>query len=476
MNLKIDAKGGIDMAQNKNVNAGIQDLTTGKPFRCILGFWFPVFLGTLFQQFYNMVDTMIVGKYLGLNQLAGVGVTGSLSFLIIGFCTGICSGFAIPVAQAFGAKDEKSLRKYVANSVWYCIAVALLMTIATVLLCHQMLVWMNTPGEALVYAYHYIIIVFAGIPFTVLYNMVSGIFRSLGDSKSPVVFLVISSLLNVVLDLLFIPVIGMDVEGAALATIIAQGVSGIGSLLYLIRKYTILKMQPGDWKLEKQYIWTLTVVGLPMGLQYSITAIGSIVLQTAVNSFGEIAVAGVAAANKVYSLIACPLEAMGNTMATYAGQNMGAKKTERITKGLYQATLACIGLSVVTFLVVLVFGNQLSMLFIKKEETEALAYAYNYILVAAAGFPLLSFVLTVRFTIQGMGYSAFAMAAGVLEMIARCFAALVLPEHFGFFSVCLANVFAWLAADMFLIPAFFYCRRRLEGKQVRLRLRTAAKN
>ena len=463
------------MAHESSMNKGMKDLTIGKPFPCILGFWFPVFLGTLFQQFYNMVDTMIVGKYLGLKQLAGVGVTGSLSFLIIGFCTGICSGFAIPVAQAFGARDEKGLRKYVTNSVWYCVVVSIVMTIATVLLCRQMLVWMNTPEEAFIYAYHYIVIVFAGIPFTVLYNMVSGIFRSLGDSKSPVVFLIISSLLNVVLDLLFIPVMGMDVEGAALATIIAQGVSGVASLVYLIRKFEILKMKKGDWKPEKQCLWTLTVIGLPMGLQYSITAIGSIVLQAAVNSFGEIAVAGVAAANKVYSLLTCPLEAMGNTMATYAGQNMGAKKTERITKGLYQATLACIGLSVVMFFVVLVFGNQLSMMFINKEETEALGYAYQYILIAAAGFPLLTFVLTVRFTIQGMGYSAFAMTAGVLEMIARCFAALVLPEYFGFHSVCLANLCAWLAADLFLIPAFFYCRRKLEGKRLHLRLRSIAK-
>lgn len=359
---------------------GMKDLTVGSPFRCIIGFWLPVFLGTLFQQFYNMVDTMIVGKYLGLNQLAGVGVTGSLSFLVIGFCIGICSGFAIPVAQAFGAKDETSLRRYVTNSVWYCAAISIVLTVVTVLLCHQMLVWMNTPEKAFQYAYNYIIVIFAGIPFTVLYNMVSGVFRSLGDSKSPVVFLIISSVLNVILDLLFIPVLGMDVEGAALATIIAQGVSGVVSLIYLIKKFDILKTQKGDWKPDMRYLKTLTVVGLPMGLQYSITAIGSIVLQTAVNSFGEIAVAGVAAASKVYCLISCPLEAMGNTMATYAGQNMGAGKIDRIRKGLYQSTLACIILSVFILGLILMFGNELSMLFINADEIEALEYAFQYIL------------------------------------------------------------------------------------------------
>lgn len=451
--------------KNIRQNVGMKDLTVGKPFRCIIGFWLPVFLGTLFQQFYNMVDTMIVGKYLGLNQLAGVGVTGSLSFLVIGFCIGICSGFAVPIAQAFGAKDETGLRRYVTNSVWYCGMVSIGLTALTVVLCKQMLLWMDTPTEAFSYAYMYIVVIFAGIPFTILYNMVSGVFRALGDSKSPVIFLIVSSILNIGLDLLFIPVLGMDVEGAALATIIAQGLSGFASLLYLIEKFDILKMQRDDWKLQGSYLKTLTIVGLPMGLQYSITAIGSIVLQTAVNSFGEIAVAGVAAGSKVYSLISCPLEAMGNTMATFTGQNMGAKRLDRIRTGLYQATLACIALSVVTFGLILLFGNQLSLMFISKEEIEALAYAYEYILISTIGFPLLTFVLTVRFTIQGMGFSAFAMTAGVLEMVARCFAALVLPARFGFTSVCLANMFAWIAADLFLIPAFFYCKRRLEKKE-----------
>ena len=463
-----EVKGMANVQEKKMTEkkSGMKDLTVGKPFRCIMEFWLPVFLGTLFQQFYNMVDTMIVGKYLGLNQLAGVGVTGSLSFLVIGFCIGICSGFAIPVAQAFGAKDEKGLRRYVTNSVWYCIVLSLILTIATVILCRKMLVWMNTPEEAFEYAYWYIVIIFAGIPFTVLYNMVSGVFRALGDSKSPVVFLIISSVLNIGLDFLFIPGIGMGVEGAAIATIIAQAVSGIVSLLYMIRKFTILKTEKEDWKPSAAYLKTLTIVGIPMGLQYSITAIGSIVLQTAVNSFGEIAVAGVAAANKVYALISCPLEAMGNTMATYAGQNMGANRLDRISKGLYQATLACIILSVVTFGLVVLFGNQMSMLFIDKDELEALAFAYKYTLISTAGFPLLTFVLTVRFTIQGMGFSAFAMTAGVLEMVARCFAALILPEHFGFTSVCLANACAWIAADLFLIPAFFYCKRKLERKSL----------
>lgn len=445
---------------------GTKDLTVGKPFVCILKFWLPVFLGALFQQFYNMVDTMIVGKYLGLNQLAGVGVTGSLSFLVLGFCIGVCSGFAIPVAQAFGAKDEKTLRKYVTNSVWYCLGIAIVMTTVTVLLCRQMIAWLRTPEEAVSYAYTYIVIIFAGIPFTILYNMVSGIFRALGDSVSPVIFLIGSSLLNIGLDLLFILVFGMDVEGAALATIIAQGVAGGLSLIWIRVKFSILKMEKGDWKPEGAYIKTLSRMGLPMGLQYSITAIGTLVLQSAVNSFQDINITGgVAAANRIYGLMACPLESMGNTMATYTGQNLGAKKLDRISKGLFQSTIACILLSVFIFGFAWLFGEHLALLFIKEEEIQALSYAYQYMLFYTAGYPLLTFVLTFRFTIQGMGFSPFAMTAGLLEMVARCFVALVLPAYLGFISVCLADISAWIAADIFLIPAFFYCKRRVFGKQ-----------
>ena len=437
----------------------VKDLTHGSPLKCILAFAAPMFLGMLFQQVYNMVDTMIVGKFLGLEPLAGVGSTGSLYFLVIGSCTGICSGFAIPVAQAFGARDDQSVRRYVTNGIWLSVALSVILTTLTVCLCRRMLTLMNTPTEAFEYAYMYIVIIFAGIPTTFLYNLTSSIIRALGDSRTPLVFLTLSSVANIVLDLLFIMSFNMGVAGAALATVISQLMAGVGCTIYMMRKFEILKMRKGDWKMRGHEIKGLCAIGLPMGLQYSITAIGSVSVQTAVNSFGSIAVAGVTAAHKLYSIISCPQEALGATMATYAGQNIGAGKIERVKQGLIQACLVGIGASILTLIAVLLWNQPMLTLFLDAGETQALACARLFIIISTAGFPLLTLVCAVRFTIQGMGYSTFAMIAGVLEMIARCFVAFGLAQWFGFTGVCFSNVCAWIAADAFLVPAFIHCRK-----------------
>lgn len=437
----------------------VKNLTHGSPLKCIMSFAAPLFLGMLFQQVYNMVDTMIVGKFLGLEPLAGVGSTGSLYFLVIGSCTGICSGFAIPVAQAFGAQDDSAVRRFVTNSIWLSAALSVILTTLTVCLCRNMLTLMNTPEEAFEYAYMYIVIIFAGIPTTFLYNVSSAIIRALGDSRTPLIFLIISSLLNIVLDLLFIIVCGLNVAGAALATVISQLVAGVGCAIYMMRKFEILKMRPGDWKPRKPEMKNLCAVGLPMGLQYSITAIGSVSVQSAVNSFGSIAVAGVTAANKVYSIISCPQEALGATMATYAGQNIGAGKIERVNKGLIQGCIVGIGVSIATLICVLFWNQPMLTLFLDAGETEALSYARRFMIVTTSGFSLLTLVCAVRFTIQGMGYSKFAMIAGVLEMFARCFVAFGLSNWFGFPGVCFSNICAWIAADAFLVPAFIHCRK-----------------
>ena len=441
-----------------------KDMTAGSPFRCIISFAVPVFLGMLFQQLYNMIDTMIVGRFLGLNALAGVGSTGSLYFLVIGSCTGVCSGFAIPMAQMFGARNYGLLKKMAAACVLLTAVLAVIVTAVTVAACHPMLHLMHTPDNAYLYAYRYILVIFAGIPFTLLYNMVASVTRALGDSKTPVFFLVISSVLNILLDLFFILVIPLGVTGAALATVLAQAVSGIASFLYLYKKFEIIRPQKSDWIPTPFIYFRLCAIGFPMGLQYAITAIGSIVIQTAVNGFGAATVAGVAAASKLYSLISCPLEAIGATMATYAGQNVGAGRLDRVSKGLFTGTVTGTLISVMMFVLMLFFGKPLNLLFIDAAETEALAQAYRYTMICTAGFPLLTFILTFRFSIQGMGFSTFAMLAGVLEMIARCFVGIVLPEMIGFTSICISSPAAWLTADLFLIPAFFFCKRRLQKR------------
>lgn len=316
-----------------------KDMTNGSPMKLILGFAVPLLFGLLFQQFYSMVDTIIVGHYLGVDALAAVGATGSVNFLIIGFCMGVCNGFAIPIAQEFGAGHVENLHKCVANSVWLSVLFSVIMTIVVVLLCRPILQLMRTPDNIIAGSYAYIVIIFAGIPVVYLYNMTAAIIRSLGDSRTPVVFLVMAAILNIFLDLLLIIVIPMGVAGAAVATVAAQAIAGLCCLVYMCKKFSVLKLTKEEWRWNGLCVSKLCGMGIPMGLQYSITAIGSVILQSAVNGIGSDAVAAVTAGSKLSMLLMCPFDAMGSTMATYGGQNIGAGKLERVDQGLKSCTL-----------------------------------------------------------------------------------------------------------------------------------------
>ena len=436
-------------------------LTVGSPMKLILGFAFPMFLGLLFQQFYSLVDTMIVGKYLGVDPFAGVGSTGSLNFIVIGFCMGLCSGFSVPISQSFGAKDFPLLRKMVTNSVWLCTFFSVVITTLMLLFCRPVLTWMNTPENIFEYAYIYIFIIFAGIPCTILYNMTAAILRALGDSKSPIIFLAISSAINIGLDLLLIIVFRMGVDGAALATVVSQGVSGVISIIYIKKKFDILAMEKGDWKLERHLAGKLTGVGIPMGLQYSITGIGSVILQTAVNGLGSIYVASMTAGSKINIFLACPFDALGQTMAPYAGQNIGARKLDRVGKGLRAACIIGFIVSGLMVIVVKLFGDQLTMLFLDEKDPVIMQNSTQFLIIVSAFYCLLTLVNTVRFTIQGMGFSSLAIIAGVMEMIARGIAGMLLVPAFGYLGACYSSPLAWLLADAFLIPAFFLCKRKV---------------
>ena len=311
----------------------ITDLTEGSPLRLLVGFTVPLLFGFLFQQFYNMVDTIVVGKFLGVAALAGVGSTAAVNFLILGFCNGICAGFTIPIAQYFGRKDYRGLRQMIGNIFWLSLGFAAVITITVCLLCRRLLLWMHTPTETFPYAYTYILIIFMGIPSIILYNILSGIIRSLGDSRTPVFFLIFSSILNILLDLVLILWVHMGVAGAAAATVISQVVSGLLCLVHMVRSYPILRMERPDWKLHGRYCRLLLGMGLPMGLQYSITAIGSTILQISINSLGPSAMAAVTAAAQIKALMVCPYDAIGTAAATYTGQNIGAGKLDRVNQG-----------------------------------------------------------------------------------------------------------------------------------------------
>lgn len=438
-----------------------KDMTVGSPLKLILGFAIPTLLGMLFQQFYSMVDTMIVGKWLGVDSLAAVGSTGSINFMVVGFCIGVCSGFAIPVAQKFGAGDYKALRRFVTNSVWISAIFAVIMTVLVSIFCMDILRLMKTPENIIDEAYSYIFIIFIGIPVTYLYNLLSGIIRSLGDSKTPVYFLVISSILNIILDIMSIGVFHMGVAGPALATVISQAISGVLCLLYMKKHFEILHMEKDEWRWDWHYVKILCGMGIPMGLQYSITAIGSVVLQTAVNSLGSTAVASVTAGVKVSMFFCCPFDALGGTMATYAGQNVGAKRLDRINKGLWSATVIGSVYSIAACLILSFFGKTIALLFMDASEVEILNSVQLYLRFNTAFYIPLALVNIVRFAIQGMGFSTFAIFAGVCEMVARMIIAFIFVPIFGFVAVCAANPLAWIMADIFLIPAYLYCIKKL---------------
>lgn len=442
----------------------IKDMTKGSPMKLILGFSIPLLFGFLFQQFYSMVDTVIVGRFLGKENLAAVGTTGAVNFLIIGFCMGVCSGFSIPISHKFGAGDYSGLRKVVANCIWLTVAFAVVMTVLTTSLCRPILVVMKTPANILDAAYSYIWVIFLGIPVTFLYNMTSGVIRALGDSKTPVIFLVMSSFINIGLDLFFIVNLQWGVQGAAWATVISQGISGLCCLLFMIRKFEILRIRRDEWAPNRHLMGSLCGMGIPMGLQYSITAIGSVILQSATNTLGSDAVAAVTAAGRIGGFLACPFDAMGSTMATYGGQNVGAGKLDRIGQGLKSCIFLGAGYSVIALCISIFFGRPLATLFLDASEMAIINNVRFFMIITTSFYFPLALVNIIRFMIQGVGFPTFAILAGVFEMLARALAGFVLVPAIGFTGSCLGSPIAWVFADAFLIPAYFHVKKVLQKR------------
>lgn len=441
-----------------------KDMTSGKPLQLIWQFSIPLVFGNLFQQMYNMVDTIIVGKYLGLSALTSVGATASITFLIIGFCMGTCSGMGVPVAQFFGAGDYTAMRKYVMNAGYLGIFIAAVLTVLTCLLCGSILTWMQTPADIYQGAYDYLFIIFLGIPFTILYNVVSAIIRAMGDSRTPFYFLVLSTLLNVVLDLLFIIVFQMGVAGAAWATILAQAIAGILCFFYMKRKYDILTFTKQEKKLDMSCMKRLAVMSVPMGLQFSITAIGSIMLQSAVNILGSVYVSAYTAAVKVNQLAMCPFDAFATAASTFGSQNLGAKQFKRIRQGLFNSVLIAVIYGVAIGIVLVLAGSKIALLFVDSGETVVLGYIQQMLNYSGCFFWLLAFLNCFRLTIQGLGYSVIAMFAGCSELAARGVMSLAVIPVLGFTGVCLTSPLAWLAANCVVIPVFFAIVRRLERR------------
>ena len=448
----------------------VRDMTTGNSAKQILKFSLPLLIGTVFQQFYNMVDSIIVGKFLGTQPFAAVGMTGSITFFVLGLVFGACSGFAIPVAQDFGAHDEAGVRRCVANIIHIGVIFGLVMTLATTLLTRQILVWMDTPEELMQDAYDYLFWIFLGIGSLMLYNLLAGILRSLGDSTTPLIFLILSSLLNIGLDVLLVWTLNVGVKGAAIATVIAQLISGLGCLVFMIRKFPMLRLTRKDLRPDLPTIRRLSGVGFPMGLQFSITAIGSIILQKSVNALGTTIIASVSAAAKVQNLVVSPMDAFGVSMATFAGQNYGAGKIDRVRRGVRQVFWMLTAYSLLALGIVYFSGSTIALLFVDASETEILACTQRFLIMNGLFYIPLGLIYALRNTLQGVGFSKIAMLSGLFELVARSAMGLFVVPKFGFNAVCLAHPTAWIMADLILIVLYSILMKRLDGQPVRKRL------
>lgn len=442
--------------------AQAKEMTSGASFPLILNFTLPLLLGNLLQQTYSLMDAAIVGKYLGINALASVGASTSVVFLILGFCTGCCSGFSIPVAQKFGARDYVTMRRFISVSLKISGVMSVALAIITSLLCAFILRTMQTPENIFDGAYTYLLITFIGIPSIFFYNLLSGIIRALGDSKTPFWFLLLSSVLNIILDLFCIIVLGWGVAGAAIATVFSQGVSSVLCYIYMNRKYEILKTTPSERRFRSDIARQLLGIGVPMGLQFSITAIGSIMLQSANNALGTACVAAFTAAMRIKMFFMCALDSLGIAMATYSGQNYGAGKPIRIWQGIKSSYVMMLVYVAAINIIIWCFAEKFALLFIDPSETEVIKDTALFLHINLSFFPLLGSLIILRYTIQGAGYTKLAMFSGVSEMVARIMVSLVVVPLFGYLGVCYGDPTAWLFANLFLTPAFIYVYRRLK--------------
>ena len=442
--------------------SGTGNMTEGNPLVLILKFTLPLLMGNLFQQAYNVADAVIVGQVLGAKALAGVGASSSVQFLILGFCIGLCGGFSIPVAQSFGAKDRSSLRKYIFHSFLIVGILSLVITLLCVFICDNILMLLRTPDDIYNEAYIYLMVIFIGIPFTLLYNITAGILRAVGDSRDPFMFLAVSTVLNIGLDLVFILVLKLGVAGAGIATVASQALSGFLCLIFIIKKDRFLLPRKEEMAVRGRYIKTLFGMGLPMGMQYSITAVGSMVMQSANNSLGSIYVSAFTAGTKIKQFTICPVDALATAVSTYAGQNYGSGNVQRIRKGYRISILISMIYAAIAGVLLILFGRSLSSFFVGSASDAILDSAARYLRAIGLFLWALGILNVSRLTVQGLGFSSLTILSGVSEMAARILMSILAVPVFGYSAICFTDQSAWLAACFYIVPLCFICINKVD--------------
>ena len=443
------------MSKNKT-----NDMTVGSPVKLIIQFMIPMFLGNVFQQFYNIVDSIVAGQFIGVDALAAIGSTGSLMFFVTGWLNGLSSGFAIIVAQRFGARKYDEMRHYVAMSFYLMAAFALVMTAAFLALNEPILRLMNSPENVMHDVKSYMGIIYAGLIITAAYDILAAVLRALGDSRSPLYFLIISAGINVVLDIALICVFGMGVEGCAYATVLAQGISAMCCIIYIVKKYPILHLKKENFAISLDSFRRLIALGIPMGLQFSITAIGTIIVQGAVNIYGTTYMAGFSAAGKIQNIASMVAVSMGATIATYVGQNRGAGKMDRVKQGVNYCWIMLLVWSVIEMLLLYFGGKYFTYLFVSSSQTDVINVSVTYFHTVFWAYPFLCTIFLFRNALQGMGYGLVPMLGGVFELVARTAIVVFVAGKTTFAGVCLADPVAWIAALIPLIPYYFHIMKK----------------
>ena len=443
----------------------MKDLTKGSPIKLILMFMLPLLVGNLFQQLYLTIDMIIVGQTLGTQAVAAIGATNSINFLILGFAIGLTSGLSILTAQRFGAQDYEGVRKSFAASILISLATTIVLTILSTLFVRQILELMQTPPELIDQAQAFITVLFVGLFAAVAFNLLSNVLRALGNARAPLIFLIVASIVNILLDYFFILVMNMNTGGVGLATIGAQLSATFLCLIYIRKKLPELHLTWSDFKVGKEELMTHARIAYPMAFQMSIIAIGTVVLQIAINALGTDAVAATTAASKIDQYIFLPMVSFGLTLATFAAQNYGAKKYERIIQAIKQGLMLCVGFALIAGVLILRFGQYFAKLLLGGYDPNVFALIQTYFIVNASMYWLLAILFILRSTLQGLGNSATPTIAGIMELIMRVAAAIFLPLFFGYAGAVAANPLAWFGAVVVLVYSTVHSMRKLRSME-----------
>ncbi len=438
-----------------------KDLTEGSPARLIFLFTMPLIAGNIFQQLYSFVDTLLVGRFLGVEALAAVGCTGSLMFLMIGFIIGLTSGLSIYTGQCFGARDTEGVHQSAAACTLLSAGLAVLLTIVGMLSSRFLLVFMQTPPEILEGAVSFITIIYGGIGVTIYFMMGTNLIRALGDSRTPTILLALALCFNIVLEPLFLLVFGWGIPGAAWAMVASQLFGALLCTAYIVKKVPALHIRSQDWQLSQHFLYEHLRIGIPMAFQASIIAIGAVILQVALNNLGPIAVASYAASQKVDSIAMMPMMSFGIAMASYTAQNFGARKFDRIKEGVRKCIFMSVSFSLLAGLFNIFFGPSIMYLFVGDGQEQVIQYGQTYLTINGACYFILSLLFIYRYTLQGLGQSIVPTIAGIMELIMRALAAVFLVQWFGFTGACWASPLAWLGSCVPLAVAYYVTSRSL---------------